>query len=347
MSSDKITLSMSRSILEINTSAIRNNVKALFNYSQKKIIAVVKADGYGISALHLCKAMEEIPEVDTYAVACLEEGVELRKAGFKKKILVLGGVLNGEAKHLLEYNLTPVVSHEEHLKALSGVGVKFHVKYDTGMGRLGFLDGIIQDERIEGVMSHLSSPLDEDFSRYQIERFKQILKHYPKLPYVHLESSAGVVYRVPFTTHIRVGLALHGEPPSSNYQIPLERVYTLKAQIISIKELPPNHPVSYSRTYVTKEKKRVGVVAFGYADGLMKSLSNIGHLYYKDTPVRILGNITMDMTMLDFDQVDAKVGDYVEIIGKHQSFTQLAKLADTIPYELMCNLSKRIKRVMV
>ncbi len=332
--------------MEISRKALEHNVKALYNYTKKPIIAVVKADAYGMGALHICELLEKVEEVSAYAVACLEEGIELRQAGIKKKILVLGGVLRGEGKHMKEFNLTPVVSHEEHLRALEELDIRFHVKYDTGMGRLGFLDGVLRDERIEGVMSHLSSPLDKEFSRHQIEKFEKILQAYKGLSYIHLESSAGIAYKLPFTTHIRVGLAIHGEYPAPDYPVKLERVYTLKAQLLSVKELPPNFPVSYSRTYTTDRRKKVGVVAFGYADGLIKSLSNVGHLYYEGRPVKILGNITMDMTMVDLDPTDAKVGDYVEIVGPNQSFGELAKSAGTIPYELMCNLSKRIRRVV-
>ncbi|SHK39635.1 alanine racemase [Thermocrinis minervae] len=338
---------MSRAVLEISKEAIRHNARALSSYSGKKVIAVIKANGYGVGAVQMASILEDMPEVEGYAVACVEEGIELRKEGFRKKILVLGGVLKGEEKAFLEYELTPVISHAEHLKAIESVPIKFQLKYDTGMGRLGFFKDIVHDPRVEGILTHLSSPLDKDFSLAQIVCFERIIKHYPKLPYVHLESSAGVVYKVPWTTHIRIGLALHGEKPFPGYPIELKRALTLKARILSVKELPKGFPVSYSRTYITDKPKKVGVVAFGYADGLHKVLSNIAHLYYKGKPVKILGNITMDMTMVDLDGTDAKVGDWVHIVCEQQSFTDLARLAGTIPYELMCNLSNRIRRVLL
>lgn len=337
---------MARAVLEISADAIRHNIKALKEFSGKKIIAVVKADAYGMSAFHVCSVLEHMDEVSSYAVACVEEGIELRRAGFEKDILILGGVLKGEEKALIEYRLIPVVSHKEHLKAIEGTHVSFHVKYDTGMGRLGFLKEVIRDSRIRGVLTHLSSPLDRDFSLKQIEEFKEILKAYSGVD-IHMESSAGVVYRVPFTTHIRIGLAMYGEKPAWDYPVNLKRAIELKARIISVKYLPSGHPVSYSRTYTTDKKKKVGVVAFGYADGLTKALSNLGCLYWKDKPIKILGNITMDMTIVDLDNTSAQVGDWVEIVGKHQSFGDLAKLAGTIPYEIMCNVSSRVKRLLV
>ncbi|MCX8075998.1 MAG: alanine racemase [Aquificaceae bacterium] len=338
---------MSRAVLFIDRDALYENVKNLYLFSKKPIIAVVKADAYGVGATYVANILEQVEEVSALAVACVEEGVELRRLGIKKKILVLGGVLKGEERALVEYKLTPVVSHVEHLKALEGLNLHIQVKYDTGMGRLGFLEDVVQDSRVEGILSHLSSPLEEDFSLLQIERFRKIVSLYGSLPYIHMESSAGVVYRVPFTTHIRVGLALYGEKPFPTYPIELKRVLRLRARIISVKKLPAGFPISYSRTYTTEGPAEVGVIAFGYADGLMKSLSNKAYLYYKDKPVRILGNITMDMTMVDLTNTGAGVGDWVDLVGELQSFSDLAKLAGTIPYELMTNLSKRIERRVV
>ncbi|MFN3598332.1 MAG: alanine racemase [Aquificaceae bacterium] len=338
---------MWRAILRIKKDHIRKNVESLYKYSGKPLIAVVKADAYGIGAIPISLLLQDMEEISAFAVACVEEGIELRKAGIKKKILVLGGVLKGEEKAFIEYKLTPVVSHMEHLKALESIPIPIQVKYDTGMGRLGFLEEIIEDERIEGVLSHLSTPLDENFSRLQIDSFKEIVKMYKGLKYIHIESSAGVIYRVPFASHIRVGLAFYGEKPLQDYPVELKPAIEIRAKIISVKTLPAGFPISYSKSYITEKPTKVGVVAFGYADGLMKSLSNKAYLYYKGEPVKILGNITMDMTMIDLTGKEAQVGDWVGIVNENQSFTFLAKIAGTIPYELMTNLSSRIKREVV
>ncbi len=338
---------MARAVLEIKEESIKENVREIHRFSGKKIIAVVKADAYGVGATVVSPILETCEEVEAFAVACPREGRELREAGIRKKILVLGGVFREEVRTFLEYGLTPVVSDEEHLKALEGVDIKFHVKYDTGMGRLGFLGKILKDERVEGVMTHLSSPADREFSLRQIEEFRKILYHYPRVPMVHLESSAGLIYRVPFATHVRVGLALYGEKPLKNYPLELRPALRLRARLLSVKDLPAGFPVSYSRTYVTAKKTKVGVVAFGYADGLMKSLSNRSYLLYRGRPVPIIGNITMDMTMVDLSETEARTGEWIEIVSEKRSFTALARDAGTIPYELMCNLSKRVERVVV
>ena len=193
-------------------------------------------------------------------------------------------------------------------------------------------------------MSHLSTPADEEFSRKQIERFEAIVRRYSRKIKVHLESSAGVIYRVPYTTHIRVGLAIYGEKPLKEYPLKLRPAVSIKARVLSLKTLPAGHPISYGRTFVTERKMRIGVIAFGYADGLMKSLSNRGYLLYEGNKLPIVGNITMDMTIVDVGTANVRVGDWVTVVSEERTFGELAREAGTIPYELMCNVSSRVKR---
>ena len=336
-----------RSVLRIKRSAIEHNVKELFRFSGKKLIAVVKSDAYGTGVRYIAPILSELPEVDSFAVACVEEGVLLREMGIKEEILILGGVLPEELSAVKEYGLTPVVSDMEHLRVIGKEDIKFHVKYDTGMGRLGFVGEFIDDPRVVGVMSHLSTPADREFSLKQIERFRNIVERYGRSLKVHLESSAGVIYRVPYTTHVRVGLAIYGEKPLREYPIRLEPALSVVARILSVKEVPRDFPISYGRTYVTEREKRIGVIAFGYADGLMKSLSNRGYFLYRGRKLPILGNITMDMTVVDVSGTDARVGDWVTVVDESRTFGDLAREAGTIPYELMCNLSSRVKREVI
>ncbi len=336
-----------RAVLTISREAIRHNVKEICKFTGKKIIAVVKSDAYGVGAEQVVPLLSEMDEVEAFAVACAEEGAELREMGVDKDILILGGVFPEELALLKEYNLTPIVSDKAHLKVLKGESIPFHIKYDTGMGRLGFLEETITDPRIVGVMSHFSTPADREFSLSQVEKFKKIASLYPKGLWVHLESSAGLIYKVPFTTHVRVGLALYGEKPLKNYPLSLKPALSLKARVISVKEVPAGHPISYGRTFVAPRKMKIAVISLGYADGLMKSLSNKGYLLYKRKRLPILGNVTMDMTVVDVSGADVSVGDWVEVVSESRTFVDLAKDAGTIPYELMCNLSKRVKRRVV
>lgn len=336
-----------RSVLEIKRSAVEGNVRELYRFTGKKIIAVVKSDAYGMGVRFVVPLLKELPGIDAFAVASAEEGVFLREMGVREEILILGGVLPEELQAVKDYRLTPVVSDPEHLKILGRENVNFHVKHDTGMGRLGFVGEIVEDPRVTGIMSHLSTPADREFSLRQIEEFRRIAALYGKGVKVHLESSAGLIYRVPYTTHVRVGLALYGEKPLRDYPVTLNPAISIRARVISVKEIPPGHPVSYGRTYVAPRRMRIGVVAFGYADGLMKSLSNRGFLLYGDARLPIIGNITMDMTVVDLGNAPVKVGDWVVIVDEGRTFGDLARSAGTIPYEIMCNISGRVKREII
>ena len=337
-----------RSLLRIKRSAIEHNVENIHRFSGKKIIAVVKSDAYGMGVRYVAPILRNLDPVDSFAVACVEEGVLLREMGIRREIIVLGGILPEEMEAVKEFNLTPVVSDHEHLRVIGKEDIKFHVKFDTGMGRLGFLGELVEDPRVVGVMSHLSTPADREFSLKQIEEFGRIVKGYGgRRLKVHMESSAGVVYRVPFTTHVRIGLALYGEKPLKDYPVELEPAVSVRARVISVKEVPPGFPISYGRTFVTERRTRIGVVAFGYADGLMKSLSNRGYLLFDGRKLPILGNITMDMTVVEVGDMGIRPGDWVDVVSESRTFGDLAREAGTIPYEIMCNISSRVKREVI
>ena len=337
-----------RSVLKIKRSSLEHNVKEIFKFSGKRIIAVVKSDAYGMGVRHVAPILDELAEVDSFAVACVDEGILLRELGVKKEILVLGGVLPEEVAPLKELRLTPVVSDREHLELLKGEKIKFHLKYDTGMGRLGFIGELIEDPRVVGIMSHFSTPADREFSMLQIDRFREVVSRVKRKGLkVHMESSAGLLYRLPFTTHVRVGLAIYGEKPLREYPLKIKPAVSILARLISVKDVPPNYPISYGRTYITERRTKIGVVAFGYGDGLMKSLSNRGYLLFKGKKLPILGNITMDMSILDLGSTDAKVGDWITVVDESRPFGELSREAGTIPYEIMCNISSRVKREVI
>ncbi len=338
---------MSRAVLEISGEGIRENCRNIFKYTGKKIIAVVKSDAYGIGIRYMAPLLENVDEVEYFAVASPDEGAILRSLGVRKKILVLGGVLKEEIETLLENNLIPVVSDMNHYKLVKDLKIPFHVKFDTGMGRLGFTEPVKLEGMVEGIMSHFSTPTDRDFSMAQVGAFKKIVEAYKDIGVIHMESSAGLIYNLDFTTHVRVGLAIYGEKPVRDYPINIKPSLTLKARVISVKDLPPGYPISYGRTYITRGHTKIGVVAFGYADGLMKSLSNKIKLVVESKNVPVIGNITMDMTVVDITGTDVKEGDWIYIVNEHQTFSHISRLAGTIPYEIMCNISSRVERKIV
>ncbi len=340
---------MPRAVLEIIKERIIHNCVKIHKFTGKNIIAVVKSNAYGIGLWEVVSVLNELDFIDYFAVASPEEGVVLRELGIGKKILVLGGILEDEVDILFKNKLIPVVSDERHYELIKDLDIPFHLKFDTGMGRLGFLEffNIKNSKNLEGVMSHFSSPSDSIFSFEQIKRFRKIYSKYGKVDVIHMESSAGIIYNLDFTTHVRIGLAIYGEKPLRDYPIEVEPALRLKARVISVKELPGNYPISYGRTFVTRKKMKVGVVSFGYADGLIKSLSNRMDFLFKGKRLPALGNITMDMTIIDLKDEDVKVGDWVYIVNEYQTFTDLSRNAGTIPYELMCNIASRVSRQLI
>ncbi len=303
-----------------------------------------------------------MPFVKILAVATAEEGKQLRESGIKKKILVLGGILKDEIDCFNKYNLIPVISDFESLNLIKHLKDKvIHLKFDTGMHRLGFyeneVDKVLQfieknNIKTEGLMSHFpSADIDKEFTKRQIQNFKVIVDKLKNLnpKYVHLQNSAGLVYNCPYCNLVRIGLAMYGEKPFKDFPIKVENSMYVKSKLISVKNIKKGEKVSYCGTFKANKNMRIGIISFGYADGLPRALSNKGYVLINGKKAYIIGNITMDMTIVNLDDIDANVGDEVVIIGKQKNeeitFSDIANLTNTIPYEIMCGISKRVKRV--
>ena len=347
-----------RSWAEIDLKKLKSNLEKIYNFSQKNIFSVIKADAYGHNAVLIGKFLDTIPEVKYLCVATAEEGLELRTAGIKKNILVLGGILNEEKEIFNNYNLVPVISDISQLKIVKNK--KVHLKFDTGMHRLGFYEKDIPEIievmnknkiNVEGLMSHLSSAdIDPEYTNKQISQFKKIVdffyKNNIKPEFIHIQNSAGIKYKCDFCNAVRVGISMYGEKPCKDFPLELNTIMTLKSKIISIKELKRNEKVSYCGTFTADKDMLIGVISFGYADGLPRCLSNKGYVLIKDKKFPIIGNITMDMTIVDItENKNINIGDEVIIVGKDKiSFTDIANICNTIPYEIMCGISKRVYR---
>lgn len=350
-----------RSWANINITNLIQNLKNLHSFSKKDIFAVVKADAYGHDVRIVSKAVSNLDFVKKLCVATPFEGKELRDIGINKDILVLGGILEGEEDLFLKYGLTPVISTFESLILAKNKGIKkIHIKFDTGMHRLGFYDedlskikSLLPSFEVEGVMSHFpSADTDQEFTKKQILKFYDVIDEMKIKPkHIHLQNSAGIVYDCERCTDIRVGLAMYGEKPFDNFPVQLKQVMTVHSKVISVKEIKKGSKVSYCGTFTCDRNIKAGVVAFGYADGLPRQLSNRGYVLVNGKKARIIGNVTMDMTVVDLSDVDVKVGEEVIIVGKQEdkeiTFTDISNLVGTIPYEIMCGISKRVKRVEV
>ncbi len=341
---------------EVHLERLLSNYRTVKNLCQKQVYAVVKANAYGHGSREVATFLEKNSDVYGFAVATYEEGACLREAGVKRPILVMSSTLEEGREFLKEYELTPVVYDFTELRLAKELNVPFHLKVDTGMGRLGFLEeewgellSELQGLPVAGVMTHFSSAdEDEEFTLCQLKKFEKFVstlkKEFPNIE-IHAENSAAALYRFNnFLTHCRVGLALYGVPPEEGYP-ELRQVMKVKAKVLTVKELPPNYPVSYSKTYRTKERERVAVISFGYADGYPRELSNRGEVLIKGKMCPVRGRVCMDMTVVSVDGVSAEKGDVATLYGDAITFKSVAEKIGKIPYELMCSISPRVERV--
>jgi len=342
-----------------------------------KILAVVKADGYGHGAVVMSKELIDLG-ADMLGVAICEEGIALRMAGIRAPIIVLNGTFRTQINQTVEYDLTPVIFDPCTAQRLSNEGkrlnkrIKIHVKIDTGMGRLGILPEDIEpffielrcmeNLEVEGILSHLSTanreiPEDRDFVSLQLQRFEDALKKIRILglsPLLrHIANSAATIDLLPSPCNlVRPGLMLYGVHPSSRFaqKIRLKPVMSLKTEIVQIKRVRSGFDVSYGRTFVTQRDSSIATIPIGYADGYSRLLSNRGFALIRGERVPVVGTVCMDMTMLDVTEVpNTDVGDEVVLMGRQGddeiSAYDIAERISTIPYEVLCGVSKRVPRV--
>lgn len=362
------------SILEIDLTALKKNLAVIKEKLAlcTTVVAIVKADAYGHGAVPVAQKLETLG-VNWFGVTSLSEAIQLREAGIKAHILLLGGFKPEETREVIAYELTPFVGDFDCLRQLSmwakshDKKLKLHLKVDTGMGRLGFLPQEAKKAlefilscpflEVEAIGSHFSTA-DEDlgYALEQLERFKTFLSDLPKglrnRPKRHMANSAAI-FTLPQSHFemVRPGISLYGLHPSLDFKrrvsLPLEPVMSWKTHVAELKELPLNWGVSYGRTFVTKRRTRVAVLPVGYADGYLRSLSNKAHVLIKGKKAPVIGRITMDWTMVDVtDLNDVKKGDEVLLFGKGLGAEELAAQAGTIPYEITCLAGKRAKRVV-
>jgi alanine racemase len=335
-------------------------------------MAMVKAFSYGIGSFEVANALQ-FHHIDYLAVAYADEGVELRKAGITVPILVMNPD-EESFDSIIQHNLEPEIYSHRILEKLEKAikknilpknkPVKIHIKIDTGMHRLGFLEDDLPSltEKlkanrmiyVQSVFSHLAAsedPAETDFTRNQIEVFEkmsgQIISETDHQVLKHLLNSAGIT-RFPEAQYnmVRLGISLYGIASLPEEQPRLEPVARLKSTISQIKTLQAGESIGYNRAYKTDHEIRMAIVPIGYADGLSLSLSNgKGHLHVNGQLVPIIGKVCMDMCMLDITGIEAEEGDEVIIFGPERPLQELAAEMGTIPYEVLAGLSRRVKRV--
>jgi alanine racemase len=372
---------MNRAWAEINLDNIAYNVRQVKRRIGKmtEMMAVVKADAYGHGVIETVPTLLE-NGVSRLAVSMLDEAIQLRELGIKVPILVLSYTDPVRVEEIIKYNITQTVFSHDLPRALSKAAVKMgreariHIKIDTGMTRVGFkpgygavkdvveinsLPGII----VEGLFSHFSSADEEDsgFTMAQYERFESIVNELNRIgiiiPVKHIANSAAVIrYPNLDLNMVRPGIILYGLYPSvelNNSTIDLKPAMELKANVILVKDVEANVPVSYGRTYFTKEGATVATLPIGYADGYSRLLSNRGMVLINGEYAPIIGSICMDQCMVDVTGIKhvVKTGDEAVLIGSQGGNTitadEIANLTNTINYEVVCLIGKRIPRVYI
>jgi alanine racemase len=339
------------------------------------LLAVVKADAYGHGAVPVARRLER-EGVAWLGVALPEEGLELREAGLRTPILILGGFAPAQADMILARDLTPALFRMEQAEALRdaamrrGVVAKAQVKIDTGMGRLGVpADSVsalaatlaaMPAIDVIGAFSHLAAA-DEPGEPYTAQQLQTFLRSVnvlrenglrPEL--LHLANSPAILaHRATWMTLARPGLLLYGYNPDPRVTpLPVRPVLTLKSRLIDVREVPPGGTVGYGRTWRATAPSRIATLGIGYADGLPRAASNRGEVLVRGRRVPIAGRVSMDLTTIDITAVpEAEPGDVAVVIGRQGGDAigadALAIAAGTIPWEILARIGPRVPRLVL
>ena len=360
---------------EIDLSAVRSNLDRIRKSLGRDVhvMAVVKANAYGHGICQIGRTLS-IDGVDYLGVATVDEAIKLRDDEIRTPILVLGSVLADEARVAIQRGITLTLCSQELLSAVLAVAGKIkrqpkvHIKIDTGMGRIGvwheeaadFIKHVhsTRSIEIEGVYTHFSSAgRDAVMTEMQIGSFEKAIQEIKEQGidprYKHAANSIAVVdWKKSHFNLVRPGILLYGVYPKQEFRrdFKLKPVMTLKTRIVFLKDAPPGRAISYGRTYITQKPTKIATVPIGYADGYGRILSNKAEALVRGQYVRVVGRVTMDQTLLDVGHIkDVKVGDEVVLIGTQGDaeipVEKIAKLAGTIPYEIIAGIMDRVPRV--
>ncbi len=369
--------SLYRTYAAVDLSAIRHNYETVRSqlHPKCKILSVIKADGYGHGAVSVANTLSDS---DYFGVACINEALDLREKGIKKPILILGYTSPREATKLAEFHITQCVfdaSYAQELQQslLPGQTLTVHVKIDTGMSRLGFYAHDSKSAReaanavaesisktpnlsYEGIFTHFTSSETEDPTETQ-EQFTCFMKVIECLEEKGISfalrhcANSAAVFKHP-QTHldmVRPGIVLYGYSPDPENSFGLKPALELKAYISQVHHLKPGDPVSYNRTFRATNEMKIATVCIGYGDGLHRALSNGAPVLLNGRKTKILGRICMDQCIIDATDIPVQSGDIITLIGtdgeETLTATELANYEQTIHYEILCSIGKRIPRI--
>lgn len=374
-------------VAEISLDAMTRNIEAFRKRvgSEARLLASVKANAYGHGAVEIARAAE-MAKVDYMGVAFLEEALQLRKAGIRTPILVLGFTPANGLAIARSHDITVTIYREDILEAAAKLTfgrdqskrLKAHIKIDSGMGRLGLLPGDaaqsfleracrIPGLEVEGLFTHFAraDERDKTYSQMQIERFASIVEDVRRrqlpIPIIHAANSAG---GIDLPDHVdgmlRLGIGMYGLYPSDEVDrsaVPLEPVMTLKTSLVHVKKLAAGEGISYGTRYFTRQEETIGTIPIGYADGYSRMLSGKTEALFRGRRVPVVGTICMDQCMVRLDGEEgcegqeAEVGEEVVLMGRQGDSAitaeEIAAKLGTINYEVTCMIAARIPRVYI
>jgi alanine racemase len=364
---------------EINLDNLAHNMRETrrVTNTNTKITAVIKADGYGHGAVCIGKTLLE-NGADRFAVATLSEAIQLRAFFPDVEIMVLGYTPENLAIELIKNNIIQTIYTLEQASEFSKIAIELnqkltiHIKLDTGMNRLGMLccdetiDSILKMSKleglfIEGIFTHfaMADEINKEFTRQQVEKYNYIVNTLEKralnIPIKHVSNSAAIIDMPEYNFDmVRAGIMLYGLYPSSyvnHNAVNLKEVMCLKAKVSQVKEIEAGCGVSYGLKYKTEKKSQIATLPIGYADGFTRMLTGKAKVMINGSKVPIIGNICMDQCIIEVSGLDVNIGDEVVLFGGNDSegisIDSVANLLNTINYEVVCMVDKRVPRVYI
>lgn len=355
-------------VMEINLNNFEYNVSQIKKMvgNNVQIMPVIKANAYGT---YINKVTKILNKFSIVAVAIVDEAVELRKQGYEKEIFVLNQPYKTEIEKIIKYNISIGISSDSFLEELgkTNKAVIVHIEIGTGMGRTGinplrtkeYIDKVKKYDniKIKGIYTHLSSAdCDFEYTNKQIDGFEKAIiiakKNIDNLKYIHASASNGILnFPKAYYNLVRPGMILYGYKSCDNVEekIDLKPVCKLKSKITFLKEVDKGTSIGYSRSFITNRKTKVATIPIGYADGLKRALSNKGEVVINGKKAPIIGKICMDSFMVDVtDLGDVKIGDDIYIWDNEIiKLEEIAKICDTINYEIISTISDRVPRIYI
>jgi alanine racemase len=346
-----------RAWVDVDLGALQRNAEKLADNARVPIVPMIKADAYGIGAVAAARALRDVG-VWGFGVAAVAEGEALRRAGIRERILVFSPILAEEFGDVRRLDLTPTLGDPASIARWTEGGGAWHLSIDTGMNRAGIpwrrvvdVVDLVRQHPPEGAFTHFHSAECNDASvGEQEQRFRDAIAMLPARPeYLHAENSPAVERRTPSPWNLaRPGVFLYGVGGGEGAIVKPEPVAHFRARVVEIRDVLRGDGVSYNSTWVAKRDSRIATIAAGYADGFRRILSNRGVALVGGQRVRVAGNVTMDMTMLDVTDVACTVGDIATLIGRDGDESldvqEVAQIAEMSSYEMLVGLKLRVPR---